>query len=92
MTLKPFVIRSVAIGCLLLLSACFSKITLENYNKINEGMSLSEVSQILGEPSTSSSVNLGPISGTSTEWRGENGEVIAIQFVNNKVKLKNFSK
>jgi len=90
--IKNIFLRSLALSALLLLSACFSKITLDNYNKVNEGMSLTEVINILGEPNDSSNINLGIASASSSTWKGENGETITIQFVNNQVKLKNFNK
>jgi len=91
MKVKKWVFRTGVIAAVLLLSACFSKVTLDNYNSVNEGMSLSEVVNILGEPNDSSDINLGIASASSNTWKGENGETITIQFFNGKVKLKNFS-
>ncbi|OAI48548.1 hypothetical protein AYO45_01015 [Gammaproteobacteria bacterium SCGC AG-212-F23] len=44
------------------LFAC-SKITQENFNKLNNNMSIQQVVAILGEPSSSESVNIAGISG-----------------------------
>ena len=41
--------KLVATGLLLTLLGC-SKLTLENYNKIEPGMSFEEVTQLIGEP------------------------------------------
>ena len=39
----------LAMGLMLALAGC-SKLTLENYNKINVGMGYDEVTQLIGEP------------------------------------------
>ena len=83
-------IRSLAFAALLLLAAC-TKITQENFAKIQDGMSEQEVSAILGSPTESSSSSILGISGTSSTWRGGDA-VITIRFVNGKVALKSFDK
>lgn len=40
----------VGLGAALLLSACGSKLSLENYNRLQVGQSFDEVKQIVGEP------------------------------------------
>lgn len=74
-----------------LLFGCGSKVNQENFDKIKTGMTLEEVKTILGEPSETSSVGLGPMSGTSAIWKSKDGRV-AIQFVNNKATIKTFAK
>lgn len=74
--------------CLLL--AC-SKVTQENFNKIKPNMTMKEVISILGEPTNSDSVNIAGISGTSAIWKEKEAE-IDIQFLNDKVTVKSFSK
>ena len=83
----------LAVGLFLcvLLFGCGSKVSQENFDKIKTGMTLEEVRTILGEPAETSSVGLGPISGTSATWKNKNAK-IAIQFVNGKVTLKTFEK
>lgn len=73
-----------------ILSSCGYKISKENYEKIQTGMTMAEVKDILGEPTESSSGNVLGISGTSSKWIKGN-VLISIQFVNQKVRLKNFS-
>ena len=76
-----------------LLAACGSKISQENYSKIQDGMSEREVQAILGETAESSSFGIGAISGRSSIWRDEKtGANISIKFVNGTVKIKGFSK
>jgi hypothetical protein len=54
-------------------------------------MAETEVREILGEPTETSSFGVGPFSGTSSVWKGKRG-TIAIQFVNGKVTFKTFTK
>jgi hypothetical protein len=74
-----------------LLVGCGSKVNQENFDKIKTGMTMAEVKTILGEPGETSSVGLGSLSGTSATWKVKEA-AISIQFVNNKVTLKNFNK
>jgi hypothetical protein len=74
-----------------LVSCSGSKISQENFEKIQTGLPLSQVITILGEPTESSSVDVAVFSGTVSKWR--QGDVtITIQFVNGKVVAKQFSK
>ena len=85
--------RKLTLAFLLALSltAC-DKISQENYEKIQTDMSVDEVSKILGEPTETSSVELGSMSGTSSSWKSEKKGEITIKFVNGKVKSKNYNK
>lgn len=74
----------------LTLAAC-SRVTAENYARIQDGMSEQEVHAILGKPAESSSVTILGLSGTSSKWTAD-GAVITIQFANGKVRLKSFDK
>src|SRR5580765_2301009 len=59
--------RALVMVTLLLLAAC-SKVTQENFAKIQDGMSEPEVHALLGPPTTSSSVDILGISGTHSRW------------------------
>ena len=80
----------IAFAALLLLAAC-SKVTQENFAKIQDGMSEQEVAAILGSPTESSSGSILGISGTSSKWTGGDA-TITIRFVNGKVALRSFDK
>jgi hypothetical protein len=85
---------AVALGiviCMSLVSCSGSKISQENFEKIQTGMPLAQVTAILGEPTESSSVDVAVFSGTVSKWRA-GGVTITIQFVNGKVVAKQFSK
>ena len=80
-----------AVALALLLAACGSKVTQDNFAKIHEGMTQDQVTDILGKPTQSSSVDILGMSGTSATWT-DNDARITIQFVNGKVRLKSFEK
>ena len=81
---------SVAFSALLLLTAC-SKVTQENFGKIQDGMSEQEVQALLGKPAESSNLTVLGLSGASSRWTGDEG-TIAVQFVNGKVRAKSFER
>lgn len=74
----------------LLLAAC-SKVSEENFARIDEGMTEEQVMAILGKPTKASSVSVLGVSGTTARWVG-NGATITVRFVNGKVALKSFDK
>jgi len=83
-------LRALAFATVLLLAAC-SKVTQENFAKIQDGMTEQEVTAILGSPTESSSGSILGISGTSSKWASGDA-TITIRFVNGKVALRNFEK
>jgi hypothetical protein len=82
--------RALAFAALLLLAAC-SKVTQENFARIQDGMTEQEVTAILGSPAQSSSGSILGISGTTSKWASGDTE-ITVRFVNGKVALKTFDK
>lgn len=75
----------------LLLAACGSKITAENFEKIQTGMSQQEVVAVLGEPTQSNAFDIAGLSGASTTWE-DGATAISIQFFNGKVQAKQMSR
>lgn len=71
----------------LLLAACGQKLTQENFNKINNGMSHADVVNILGEPTSSQGGGMLGITASTSVWREKNTELTVI-FVNDKVTSK----
>lgn len=69
------------------LVACGKKLTQENFNKINNGMSHAEVVKVLGEPASSQGGGMLGITASTSVWRENNTEVTVI-FVNDKVTSK----
>lgn len=70
------------------LLAC-SKISQENFNKVQVGMTYDEVTSILGKPTDSQSLTILKMAATSATWR-DSGKTISIQFLDNKVKVKSY--
>jgi outer membrane protein assembly factor BamE (lipoprotein component of BamABCDE complex) len=91
---RLYQLRAVALSiviCMSLVSCSGSKISQENFEKIQTGMPLAQVTAILGEPTESSSVDVAVFSGTVSKWK--TGDItLTIQFVNGKVVAKQFSK
>ena len=83
-------IRTTVLAGLLLLSAC-SKVSQENFAKIQNGMTEQEVSAILGSPTESTSRDVLGITGTASRWVSGDA-VITIRFVGGKVATKAFDK
>jgi hypothetical protein len=87
---KPICVIAAIVVVIGALSACSrSRVTQENFDKIKNGMTFEEVKKILGEPADSASVDIGIFSGGTSTWKGKDGTV-SIQFVNGKVKAKQF--
>ncbi len=74
-----------------LLSACGSKVSAENFERIQNGMTQKEVIALLGEPTGTSSINIAGLSGGMSTWK-EGDTVISVQFVNEKVQAKQLSR
>src|SRR3990167_9946267 len=79
----------MAVICLCL-TAC-NKLTQTNYDKVKQNMSMQEVVAILGDPTSTESIDLAGVSGTSAIWKNKDVQ-IAIQFLNGTVYFKTFSK
>lgn len=71
------------LSCLVLLCGC-SRITEENYVKINVGMSQQEVEAILGKPDECSGIKMLVLSAQKCTWSSGKHE-ITISFVAEKV-------
>ncbi|MEO1368676.1 MAG: hypothetical protein AAFX50_15995 [Acidobacteriota bacterium] len=82
---------ALLLAAALLASVGCTRLTQENFNRIDKGMAFEEVEAILGEPTESKSVGIGPLSGTAASW--DDGKTrIDIKFVNEKVQLKSLEK
>ncbi len=89
--MKPFMkTLAAALLAALLVVAC-SKVTQENFAKVQDGMSEAEVHAILGKPTESNSVQILGVSGTSSKWVGSDAE-ISIRFLGGKMALKSYDK
>jgi len=83
-------LRTLILVLALALGAC-SKISEENFAKVQVGMTEQDVVSILGSPTESDSINVLGVSGTAWRWTGRNA-VASVQFVNGKVASKIWEK
>ena len=87
---RSFVIRAVVACALLIVVGC-GKVTQENYDKIESGMTVSQVESILGKGAEQSSIGgaIGELGGSAkiVTWGGEN-KSITITFINGQVATK----
>lgn len=74
---------------LFLLMAC-SRVTQENFDKIQTNMTMEQVVAILGNPSSSEGTNFLGVSATAATWKYKKA-VITIIFLNNNVQIKSFA-
>ena len=74
----------------LLLAGCTEPVSISNYEKIETGMTEARVYDILGEPDTADSIDLGGFSGTLATWESRDA-MITIQIFNGEVWGKQYS-
>jgi hypothetical protein len=88
--MKPsrLVLVSVTAMLVLLLAGC-DRVTRDNYEKLETGMTMDEVVKILGEPTDLKSFGVGPLEAATGRWEGKKG-TISIQFTGQKVRVKRF--
>ena len=82
-------VKIFSIGAIALLVSACSKVTEENYLKLQNGMSMDEVHSIVGKADSMESSSLAGISTTRAEWNGKDG-TISIRFIEEKVRAKNW--
>jgi len=70
-----------------LLVACGSRISQENYNKISNGMPYAEVVKVLGQPQSSESRGALGLTASTSEWK-DGKHRITVVFINEKVASK----
>lgn len=75
----------------LLLTACGSRITPDNYAKLEAGMTREQVYDILGKPTEVSGKGIGSLTMSSETWKGP-AYRIHITFGNDKVAIKSISR
>lgn len=73
----------------LVVTACGTRVTTENYRQIEQGMTRGQVIDLLGKPDNLSSMTMGKLSGAAAQWQG-NGNTITVVFANEKVMFKSF--
>jgi len=82
-------LQALVLSSLLVLLAACSKVTEENYQRVENGMTRDQVTEILGKADVTESTNLAGISTSRSEWHGNKG-VISIRYIGEKVRAKNW--
>jgi len=75
----------------LVLAGCGSNVNEENFARIEDGMTEQQVIDLLGTPTETSSMGALGVSGSAAVWT-EGDARISVQFVNGKVRLKQFDR
>lgn len=84
---RLFLLLYSLILALIVISCTPQKISRANFDKLQPGMTVEEVVNILGEPTSSSSLSFGSAIATSASWDNRNVS-ISVQFLDGKLKLK----
>ncbi len=80
-------LKFCAFALLLLVVACGSKVSEENYAKIKNGMTLEEVKDVLGDPTeTPAAIGIGGMSAGAYVWK-DGDKTITVTMTNDKVTL-----
>lgn len=77
------------IAAAMLVAAC-SRATVENYSKIQAGMTRDQVYEILGQPDEVSGGGIGQLTVSSEVWKGRK-QTIQVTFGSDKVALKSIA-
>lgn len=78
------------VAVVLLIAAC-SRVTPENYAKVQAGMTKAEVYDILGKPDEVSGGGIGKLTVSGETWKGR-GQTITVTFGGDKVVIKGIAK
>ncbi len=90
--MKIFRASAVALMLSLTLTACSSKVTPDNYEKLQSGMTKAQVHAILGKPDLVTSDDIGNVLSLSKEtWKGRT-QMITVTFGNDTLALKSLDK
>lgn len=84
---KSFPVGS-ACGLILLLAACSSRVTPENYEKLQSGMSKAQVHTILGAPDSVTSDDIGNVLSLTKETWKSRKQSITVTYGNDSLALK----
>lgn len=78
----PLLALALLVGC--------SKVSQDNYNKLESGMTQDQVYSILGKPDEVNSGSIGSLTASSETWKGKE-HTISVKFANGEVKLKSIT-
>lgn len=87
---RPFRVGALALAFLLV--ACSSKVTPENYEKLDSGMSRAQVHAILGTPDEVTGDDIGGVLSLSKETWKSRKQIITVTYGNDALALKSLDK
>lgn len=83
-------LRCVLLAAVIAVTACSSKVTVENYDQIAPGMARADVHKLLGKPDDTSATDVGGVLSLSKDtWKAGN-KLLIVTYGNDKVALKSF--
>lgn len=82
---------SILLSVLLLCACTGKKVSHNKYQKIENDMSRTQVTKILGKPSDEKAINIAGMSALAASWKNKNGTIV-VTFVNDQVTSKFFRK
>ena len=85
-------IRTPMLGLALIVAVSFvlvacGGLTADNYNAVENGMTLEEVTKKLGEPKSTSGLGAGPLSAGTAIWE-DGDKKVTVTLLNGKVTMK----
>jgi hypothetical protein len=83
----PAMRRHLLLAAVVVLLAACSRVTADNYAKVEAGMTRAEVYELLGKPDDVSGGGIGNFTMSTETWRGSS-QVITIHFAGEKVAVK----
>jgi hypothetical protein len=87
---KKLTVATLCLGLIAGFAACSPRVSQANFDKIETDMTEEQVHAILGKPTDADAIGIGGFTGGASKWKASNGNVISVQFVNGKVKMKQF--
>ncbi|WP_022977175.1 DUF3862 domain-containing protein [Nevskia ramosa] len=83
-------LRCVLLAAVIVVTACSSKVTVENYDQIAPGMARDEVHKLLGKPDDTSATDVGGVLSLSKDTWKAGKKLLTVTYGNDKVALKSF--
>lgn len=83
-------LRCVLLAAVIVVSACSSKVTVDNYDQIAPGMTRDEVHKLLGKPDDTSATDVGGVLSLSKDTWKAGKKLLTVTYGNDKVALKSF--
>ncbi len=83
-------LRCILLAAVVVIAACSSKVTVENYDQIAPGMARADVHKLLGKPDDTSATDVGGVLSLSKDSWKAGKKLLIVTYGNEKVALKSF--